>query len=314
MPARSQRSRVAALGLAALAVSCSTAVAGPLAARVDERGTVRFLQRDGPALFQAPGSLRFRVNGRWRPARPAEVRLRRVSPGVVELRARRRGPGRVSAVAIGFRGAAGERYFGFGERSDAVAQSGTVVESYVSDGPWSEATRDVAKAIVPPAGFRPRDDATYYPIPWLLSSRGYGVLVANDETSTFRLPAGTGRWVVRVAAAQLRLLVFAGPTPARALSRFTALTGRQPARGSMGVRPVAADGTAERASDGRPDRRPAEAARRRRPRLGRGDAAALPALRPRSRPRELRVGAGRVLPPRGSGRAHLRQPDALRLV
>jgi alpha-glucosidase (family GH31 glycosyl hydrolase) len=110
-----------------------------------------------------------------------------------------------------------------------VAQTGSV-EDYVSDGPFSSGSKDVVRATIPPQGFRDGRDATYYPIPWLLSSRGYGVLLTNDQTSTFILPrARGGRWSARVAAPRLSLEFFAGPTPARALARFTALTGRQPA-------------------------------------------------------------------------------------
>ena len=89
-------------------------------------------------------------------------------------------------------------------------------------------------------GFRPRDDATYYPIPWLLSTDGYGVLVDNPETSYFSLDQG-GAWSVEVVTAppgegapassppptHLQMRVFAGPGPADVLRRFTKATGRQ---------------------------------------------------------------------------------------
>ena len=163
-------------------------------------------------------------------ARRAQLRLKAGPSGSVSVRAFLEGASDVSAVSLAFRAPAGERYFGFGERSNAVAQRATTVESYVSDGPFSPDSVDVVKATIPPAGFRARADSTYYPVPWLLSSRGYGVLVDNDETSSFRLPgARGGSWGVRVDAPRLRLRVFAGPTPARALRRFTAATGRQPA-------------------------------------------------------------------------------------
>ena len=57
----------------------------------------------------------------------------------------------------------------------------------MGEGAYPEADRPIAGAVVPPWGFQPRDDATYFPIPWLLSTRGYGVLVDNTETSYFRL-------------------------------------------------------------------------------------------------------------------------------
>ena len=150
----------------------------------------------------------------------------------------------VEALGIGWQATADERYFGFGERADAVDHRGRTVENYVADGPYQEDERSLIALFVPPAGFRARDDATYFPVPWLLSSRGYGVLVDNPETSYFRL--GTDRpdaWSLEVvgapedpedvaaqpAPARLRLRVMAGPRPADVLRRFTERTGRQPA-------------------------------------------------------------------------------------
>jgi alpha-glucosidase (family GH31 glycosyl hydrolase) len=103
------------------------------------------------------------------------------------------------------------------------------VENYVADGPARPRDREFPRAFVPPWAHGDRDDSTYFPVPWLLSSRGYGVLIDRDETSRFRL--GTERpdaWSLEVDAPALSLRVFAGPRPADALRRFTAATGRQP--------------------------------------------------------------------------------------
>jgi hypothetical protein len=105
---------------------------------------------------------------------------------------------------------------------------------------YPDAERSVLSTFVPPQGYRQRNDATYFPIPWVLSSEGYGVLVENEETAyhDFR---GDRQWSVEVttapddfgadqrAPASLRLRVFGGGTPARTLRRFTKYTGRQPA-------------------------------------------------------------------------------------
>jgi sulfoquinovosidase len=127
-----------------------------------------------------------------------------------------------------FAAASGERYLGFGERSNAVDQRGNDVQDQVSEGPYQPAEQPFIAAFVPPAGYQPRADATYYPVPWLLSTRGYGVLDDDADTSTFHL-GGAGTWSVEVNGAAQALRVFAGPTPAAALKRFTARTGRQPA-------------------------------------------------------------------------------------
>ncbi len=159
------------------------------------------------------------------------VALRRGPEGVIAVRIRVLGSTRgVLATGIGFAARRGERWLGFGERSDAVARARGEVESSVGEGAWPRAARGVPAAIVVPWGFRSRDDATTYPVPWLLSTRGHGALVRDDERSRFSLrPGGREEWAVEVDAPRLHLDVLAGPRPADALRRMTALTGRQPA-------------------------------------------------------------------------------------
>src|SRR5262245_29441124 len=146
----------------------------------------------------------------------------------------------VSALGVGWLLDADERLLGFGERSNAVDQRGTVLENWSAEGPFQEDERSFVPLLVPAAGARTRDDTTYFPMPWLLSSRGYGLLVDNSEVSYFRLGTDVpGRWSFEVAGlpdgmdprpapAKLRFRVFAGPTPADVLERFTATIGRQP--------------------------------------------------------------------------------------
>lgn len=161
--------------------------------------------------------------------RTLDVTIAPAGEGVLRLTAAVLGAPGATATSIGFGTGAEERFLGFGERSNAVDQRGNEVENYVSDGPYQEYERPIISAIVPPDGFRPRDDATYFPVPWLLSTRGYGVLVGNDDRSVFRL--GVDRadgWSVEVDSTQLDLRFIAGPEPADVLRRFTGITGRQP--------------------------------------------------------------------------------------
>ena len=175
--------------------------------------------------------------------RRIEVVLTPQRPGVIRLRASLSGSSAgVTALGIGFDARPAERYLGFGERSNAVDQRGNVVESYVGEGAYPAAERPIIAAFVPPWGYQQRDDATYFPVPWLLSTAGYGVLVDNTETSYYRLGSdASDAWSVEVASAppdqpqgrgrrpeELSLRIFAGPDPADALRRFTAATGRQP--------------------------------------------------------------------------------------
>jgi alpha-glucosidase len=172
-----------------------------------------------------------------------ELRIRPAGEGIIEVEATHGGSA-VEVLGIGAAWAATpeERFYGLGERANAAEHSGARVESYVSDGPWIEEDRDLISAVLPAPGFRARDDATYFPVPWVLSSRGYGVLVDNDETAYHDLatPLRPDAWSVEVVGAPegmaprpapttLRFRVFAGPRPVDVLRRFTAAVGRQPA-------------------------------------------------------------------------------------
>ena len=155
------------------------------------------------------------------------VRIRPAGGGTIAVEATPEAG--AEAVGVGFEAPAGERFFGFGSRSDAVDHRGREVENYVADGPTRPEDRNYPRGFVPPWAHGERDDSTYYPLPWLLSSRGYGVLVDRDETSRFRLGSEEpGGWSLEADAPALALRFFAGPSPADALRRFTAATGRQP--------------------------------------------------------------------------------------
>jgi alpha-glucosidase (family GH31 glycosyl hydrolase) len=241
---------LATLLLVPATARAATVDAGSLRAEVDEAtGALRF----GDVLAEAPAErLGFRTPAGWFRATRATavtrdgaavvaelatsdpagrvVRLR-VGPdadGVVALEATVEGPD-VQALGIGFGARDAERFLGFGERSNAVDQRGNDVEVFVGEGPYQPEERPFIAALVPPQGYHPRDDATYFPLPWLLSTAGYGVLLDNAETSTFHVASERPEvWSAEVPASRLALRVFAGPRPADVLARFTARLGRQP--------------------------------------------------------------------------------------
>jgi sulfoquinovosidase len=165
------------------------------------------------------------------PTHGIQLRLEPDREGVIRLNASVDGPPAVvTAIGIGFDSRPGERFLGFGERSNAVDQRGNEVEDYVSDGPYAPADRALIGPFIPPQGWHPRDDATYFPVPWLLSTSGYGVLLDNEQTSYFRLGSSDpSAWSVEARATDLNLRFVAGPAPADALRRLTEITGRQPA-------------------------------------------------------------------------------------
>ncbi len=185
--------------------------------------------------FHATRVLESRLDGStWRatlatesPRHRIEVSAEPAGDGVIALAARASPPALVQAMGVGFAATPGERFFGFGERSNSVDQAGRILEHYVGEGPYRNEEYAPIIAVVPKWGIRWREDATYFPIPWLLSARGYGVLLDNDELSYHRL--GASEWSMEAEATELRWRVFAGPTPADALRRFSAAVGRQPA-------------------------------------------------------------------------------------
>jgi len=163
--------------------------------------------------------------------RTIEVRSLASRPGALRITARVAGGATddVTAIGVGFSSRARERFLGFGERSNAVDQSGNTVESYVGEGPYQPGEYGIPAATVPPWGFHERTDATYFPMPWFVSTRGYGMLVNNYETSRFHLRSeDAGEWSVDVDGTRLDLSFVTGPRPADVVRRLTARTGRQP--------------------------------------------------------------------------------------
>jgi alpha-glucosidase len=135
-----------------------------------------------------------------------------------------------AAVSQSFAAAPGERFLGFGERSHAVSLDSGVIENYVGEGPYQPHEYPFLDGIVPRWAVRNRPDATYFPLPWVLSTRGYGVSIDQDELSYVRLRADSeDTWSIEAEAGYLSYTVYAGPAPLDALRRYTAATGRQPA-------------------------------------------------------------------------------------
>src|SRR5215208_2888206 len=67
--------------------------------------------------------------------RTIDLRIRADGNGIIALTATVNGAPGTTQSTIGFDAQPGERYLGFGERSNAVDQRGNSVENFVSDGP-----------------------------------------------------------------------------------------------------------------------------------------------------------------------------------
>ncbi|WP_062290829.1 alpha-xylosidase [Demequina phytophila] len=104
----------------------------------------------------------------------------------------------------------GETIYGLGERFGPFVKNGQSVDIWNADGGTSS-------------------EQAYKSIPFYLSSRGYGVLVNHPEHVSFEVGSeAVERVQFSTAGESLEYLVFAGPTPAEAVERYTALLGRPP--------------------------------------------------------------------------------------
>jgi len=185
---------------------------GELMVTVDDDGGVTF---DAPVRVELPA----RDDGAPRrvelvDGHSARVRIHR--PGV---------PAVIEELVAG----PGERWLGFGERSHAVSIAEGEIENYVGEGTFLPHEYQFLREIIPAWAMRERPDATYFPIPWALSTRGYGLLVENDGLSVFRFrTAREDRWHVEIDSDTLTYRIFVGRDPLEALCWFTEATGRQP--------------------------------------------------------------------------------------
>jgi len=105
----------------------------------------------------------------------------------------------------------GECLYGTGERFNGADQRGREVRIWAVDR-WSQT-----------------EGNSYLPIPFLLSSRGYGILVNRYESCSMDLGAADAdRWSVVLDGAPMDAYLFLDAAPADCLARLAALTGHAP--------------------------------------------------------------------------------------
>jgi alpha-D-xyloside xylohydrolase len=132
------------------------------------------------------------------------IHVRHLAPGITEYVIAASGPSDWE-----FRFEEHSPVFGFGERYDALDQTGRVIVNRSSDTPG------------------PKGTATYVPIPFFMSLSGYGLWLDTYAEASFDLGATrAGEFVVRFRDSRLRILVFEGPGFPTILERFTGVVGR----------------------------------------------------------------------------------------
>ncbi|HKV70298.1 MAG TPA: TIM-barrel domain-containing protein [Gemmatimonadales bacterium] len=138
------------------------------------------------------------------PVPKSALRVRQVGPGITEYS--------IAASVPAFWEVRFQEHapvFGFGERYNTLDQTGQVIINRSSDTPG------------------PKGTATYVPIPFFLSLRGYGLWLDTYAEASFDLGKTTpGEFVVRFRDSRLRMLIFEGPGFPKILERFTGVVGR----------------------------------------------------------------------------------------
>lgn len=162
-------------------------------------------------------------------------------PGTLRYSARL-SAGRPRAWSIGFVADADEAYLGFGERFNRMNQRGLNVFSWAEEGGIGLGEQAAPDASNPwPNG----ELMTYYPVPFFVSSKGYGFWINTTFRSEFDLQRNQpGVWTASHVGPELKFEVYVPsaadhrPWPHHLTDRFTAATGRpmQPPAWAFGPR------------------------------------------------------------------------------
>jgi alpha-glucosidase (family GH31 glycosyl hydrolase) len=120
---------------------------------------------------------------------------------------------------------ASDRFFGLGALVHGTEHRGEVIPAWVSEQGIGKLRREGTLA-----GFPLNGDIhdSYLPVPFVASSRGFGLLVEESRRSVFHLCPKTSpdRWAVEVWNDELSYLLIDGPSLTGVIERLTGVTGR----------------------------------------------------------------------------------------
>jgi alpha-glucosidase len=218
-----------------------TSQTGPGATRDDAVDTVKVIPGwDGYEADEAPWPPATRVARQKNTATEAELEFD-VDGGVLRLNVRVNG-GRVeieenaqgtvagdaarpwNKTRLSFRLPADEHFFGLGERYASVDHRGLSIYSWAEEAGLGQGENAPPRAAGNPSPNGP--SMTYAPVPFLLSTAGYGLHI----NETFRSEVHLGSvepdaWQAAVNASHMRVEIYVG-TPLAALDAYTRDTGR----------------------------------------------------------------------------------------
>ncbi|MDD5224263.1 MAG: glycoside hydrolase family 31 protein [bacterium] len=129
----------------------------------------------------------------------------------------------VDRVSLAFNSDSEEHFFGLGERFNGVDQKGRTVYCWSEEGPVGLGLGPE----VPP--FPDGSGATYWPVPFFLSSRGYGMLLDTGYRTNFELTSVyPDAFRLETEGPGLKFYLFYGPDPQKIISDFTWMGGGKP--------------------------------------------------------------------------------------
>ncbi|HEY2806511.1 MAG TPA: TIM-barrel domain-containing protein [Gemmatimonadales bacterium] len=144
----------------------------------------------------------FRRDGH--PLAQSDIQIEHLGPGITSISSSASGPANWE-----FRIRESAPVFGFGERFNTLNQDRQILVNASSDIPG------------------PKGTGTYFPIPFFMDLRGYGIWVDTYAEAVFDLGVSDhDRFIVKLRDAQLRIVFFEGPQFPLILGRFTGLVGR----------------------------------------------------------------------------------------
>ncbi len=131
---------------------------------------------------------------------------------------------RYNKSALTFTLPSDEHFFGLGERYATIDHRGWEIYNWSEEGALGSGENTPASATNPyPNG----PSMTYFPVPFVVSTRGWALHLKSDARSEFHMgDEKPDAWRIATHTQGFEFRVYANATPAQALERFTADTGR----------------------------------------------------------------------------------------
>lgn len=135
-------------------------------------------------------------------------------------------PSALNKTSLSFELPGDEHFFGMGERFGSVDHRGLSLYSWAEEGPLGQGESE------PPGATNPYPNGpsmTYFPVPFLLSSRGYGLHLETTFRSELHMGSEQPNlWRAAVNASAFKATVYVNADPLATLADYTEDSGRPP--------------------------------------------------------------------------------------